>query len=100
MAVTEQTADELATRRAIREERMRLAESLHELRDEFGGAAAVRAHLEERLQRILPLAVVGALGVGFVLGGGIGATARFLLRRSREGHVKAQAGRFAVVDRR
>ncbi len=98
MATTEPT-DELEVRRAIREERQRLAESLDELRGELG-TGPLKQGLEERLQAVFPVAAAGALGAGFVLAGGIGATVRLLLRRGREGRVKAQAGRFALVDRR
>jgi hypothetical protein len=41
----------------------------------------------------------GALGAGFVLAGGIGATMRLLARRSREGHEKARVGRFSFIKR-
>jgi hypothetical protein len=37
-----------------------------------------------KLQAKLPLAAAGALGVGFFLAGGIGATVRLLFRRGRE----------------
>ena len=42
---------------------------------------------------------VGALGAGFLLAGGIGATARLLMRRGREGRTKARLGPFSLVDR-
>ena len=82
-------------RDAIRRERRHLTESLDELRGELHEATDVGG----RLGAVLPLAVTGALGAGFVLGGGIGATVRLLLRRGREGTVKAKAGRYAVVQR-
>ena len=43
--------------------------------------------------------LVGALGVGFLLAGGVGATARLIFRRGREGETKATLGRFRLVDR-
>jgi hypothetical protein len=94
MAVTEPRG-ESDVRQAIRQERHLLADSLDELRGELHEATDLGA----KLGGVLPLAVVAAIAAGFVLGGGIGATVRLLLRRSREGAVKAQAGRFAIVDR-
>jgi hypothetical protein len=52
-----------------------------------------------KVRRKLPLIAVGALGVGFVFAGGIGAGMRLLARRGREGQTKARFGRFSVVDR-
>jgi hypothetical protein len=52
-----------------------------------------------KLKGKLPLATAAALGAGFVLSGGIGATMRLLMRKSREGETKARFGRFSVVDR-
>ena len=47
----------------------------------------------------VPVAAAAALGAGFVLAGGIGATVRLLFRRGREGTEKARVGRFALIDR-
>lgn len=94
MAVTEPRS-ESEFRQAIRQERHLLADSLDGLRGELHEAT----DLGGKLGGVLPLAVVAALATGFVLGGGIGATVRLLLRRSREGKVRAQAGRFALVRR-
>ena len=94
MAVTEPTGEQ-EIRGAIREERQQLASSLDELRSELREAADLGA----RLNGVLPLAAAAAAGAGFVVGGGIGATVRLLLRRSREGTVKAKAGRFTLIDR-
>ena len=76
MAATE----ELQVREQIRRERRLLVESLDELRGELGEATDVAS----KLNGALPLAAAGALGAGFVLGGGIGATVRYFMRRSRE----------------
>jgi len=76
MAATE----ELEVREQIRRERTALAESVEELRGELGEATNVAG----KLDGVLPAAVAGAVGAGFVLGGGIGATVRYFLRRSRE----------------
>src|SRR4051794_14371478 len=87
------TAEEL--RLEIRDERDRLADAVVTLRDEIGEAADIAGKLRAKL----PLVAVGALGAGFVVAGGIGATARLMFRRGREGHEKARVGRFSVVDR-
>lgn len=82
-------------RREIGAERERLADAVETLRGELGEAADVRGKLRAKL----PLAAAGALGLGFVASGGIGATVRLLLRRGREGEPKAKAGRFTLIDR-
>jgi hypothetical protein len=52
-----------------------------------------------QLRARLPIVAAGALGAGFFLAGGIGATMRLLARRSREGRTQVKAGRFGLVDR-
>ncbi|HEY1273851.1 MAG TPA: hypothetical protein VGF25_03040, partial [Thermoleophilaceae bacterium] len=52
-----------------------------------------------KLRPKLPLVAVGALGAGFVLAGGIGATARLMFRRGREGDEQIRLGRYSIVDR-
>jgi hypothetical protein len=37
--------------------------------------------------------------MGFLLAGGVGATARLIFRRGREGETKAQVGPFRLVNR-
>jgi hypothetical protein len=37
--------------------------------------------------------------VGFLLAGGVGATARLIFRRGREGDTMAKLGRFRIVER-
>jgi len=74
-------------RRDIEFERQRLAEAVDSLRD----AAKIRVN---------PAVLAGAaLGAGFVLAGGIGATVRLIFRRGRESDAKASVGRFKLVDR-
>lgn len=82
-------------RREIEVEREQLAEAAETLRESVGEATNIGA----RLRSNLPVVAVGALGLGFVLSGGIGATARLIFRRGREGETKAKLGRFRVVDR-
>ncbi|MGH3070969.1 MAG: hypothetical protein ACRDNB_01705 [Gaiellaceae bacterium] len=67
-------------RREIERERRELAEAVDHLRDGLGEATDVAAKLRSRL----PLVAAGALGAGFFLAGGIGATMRFLARKGRE----------------
>ena len=87
------TAEEV--RRDIGTERERLASAVDELREEVGEVT----DLTGKLRGKLPVVAAGALGAGFVLAGGIGATARLLLRRGREGKTKARLGPFSLVDR-
>ena len=82
-------------RREIEAEREQLAHAVDELRTEMGEAANVTAKLRAKL----PVVAVGALGAGFVLAGGIGATMRLIFRRGREGTEKARLGRFTIIDR-
>jgi hypothetical protein len=82
-------------RRDIEAEREQLAEAVEDLR---GGLAKV-TDIGSKLRSNLPLVAAGALGAGFFLGGGIGATMRLLARRGREGTTKAKVGPFSFVDR-
>jgi hypothetical protein len=78
-------------RRDIEAERERLADAVDDLRSEMDVNAKLRGKL--------PLAAVAALGAGFVVSGGIGATMRLVMRRGREGRTKARFGPFSLVDR-
>jgi hypothetical protein len=78
-------------RREIESEREQLAQAVDHLRDGMDVTGAVRSKL--------PMVAAAALGAGFVLSGGIGATMRLLMRKSREGETKARFGRFRLVDR-
>src|ERR687888_1112764 len=82
-------------RRDLETERERLATAAESLRKRLGEATDVSA----KLRTNLPAFAVAALGAGFVLAGGIGATARLLMRRGREGRTKARLGPFSLVDR-
>jgi hypothetical protein len=75
-------------------------------REQLAGAAeSLRASIEEatnvsaKLKANLPVVAAGALGIGFLLAGGVGATARLIFRRGREGETRAKLGRFRLVDR-
>jgi len=82
-------------RRDIETEREQLAGAADTLRDSFSEATDISG----RLRANLPVVAVGALGIGFLLAGGVGATARLIFRRGREGETKAALGRFRLVDR-
>jgi hypothetical protein len=82
-------------RREIETERDQLASAVDVLRSEIGEATDIGAKVRSKL----PAVAAGALGAGFLLAGGIGATMRLLARRGREGKEKARFGRFSFVDR-
>jgi Protein of unknown function (DUF3618) len=67
-------------RREIEQERRELADAVEQLRDGLGEATNVAAKLRTRL----PAVAAGALGAGFFLAGGVGATMRFLARKGRD----------------
>ena len=67
-------------RREIERERQELAVAVEQLRDGLGSAADVTG----KLRAHIPVVAAGALGAGFFLAGGIGATMRFLARKGRE----------------
>jgi hypothetical protein len=82
-------------RREIETEREQLADAADNLRESLGEATNISAKLRSNL----PVVAAGALGIGFLLAGGIGASARLVFRRGREGETKAKLGRFRLVDR-
>jgi hypothetical protein len=82
-------------RRDIEAERQQLAGAAEQLRESLGEATDIRG----KLRANLPAAAAGALGLGFLVAGGVGATARLLFRRGREGETKAKVGRFRIVGR-
>jgi hypothetical protein len=78
-------------RHELEREREELATAAENLRGSVNVTAALRSKL--------PVVALGALGTGFFLAGGIGATARLLMRRSREGETKARVGRLRISSR-
>jgi hypothetical protein len=82
-------------RRDIESEREQLAGAADTLRESIGEATDIKGKLRSNL----PAVAAGALAVGFVVAGGVGATARLIFRRGREGETKARVGRFRLVDR-
>ena len=81
--------------REIETERDQLAGAAESLRESISEATDISG----KLRANLPAVTVGALGVGFLLAGGVGATARLIFRRGRGGETKGRAGRFRLVDR-
>ena len=82
-------------RRDIELEREQLAQAVESLRTGIGAAA----NIGERLRSRLPAVAAGALGAGFLLAGGVGATMRLIARRSREGDERVRLGRFRLIHR-
>jgi hypothetical protein len=82
-------------RRDLEAEREQLATAAESLRDSIGEATDVTGKMRAKL----PVVAAGALGAGFLLAGGVGATARLIFRRGREGEEKARVGRFRLVER-
>jgi hypothetical protein len=82
-------------RREIESEREQLADAADNLRESLGEAT----NISGKMRSNLPAVAAGALGIGFLLAGGVGATARLIFRRGREGETKAKLGRFRLVDR-
>jgi hypothetical protein len=77
-------------------ERERLAQAVDTLRAGVKDATDVRAKVRDNL----PIVAAGALGAGFLLAGGIGATLRLLFRREDEYEGREiRVGRFSIVDR-
>jgi hypothetical protein len=68
-------------RRDLESEREQLADAADSLRESVGKATDISA----RLRANLPAVAAGALAVGFLVAGGVGATARLIFRRGREG---------------
>ena len=69
-----------AVRHEIEVERKELESAMEQLRDGLGVATDVAGKVRGRL----PVVAAGALGAGFFLAGGIGATMRLLARKGRE----------------
>lgn len=82
-------------RRDLEAEREELASAAESLRESLGEAADITGKLRAKL----PIVAAGALGAGFILAGGVGATARLIFRRGREGEETARVGRFRLVSR-
>ena len=90
MATTDSRSTE-QVRRDIEAERERLADAVDDLRSGLDPGTMLKGKI--------PIAAAAAIGAGFLLSGGIGATMRLIFRRGREGDEKARFGRFSFVDR-
>ena len=93
MGTNGRTAEDV--RRDLATERDELASAVESFRREVGEATDVKG----KLRANMPAATAAALGLGFVLAGGIGATMRLLARRGRQGTETARVGRFSFIDR-
>jgi outer membrane murein-binding lipoprotein Lpp len=82
-------------RKDIDAERERLASAVDELRASIAGAADIGGKLKSKL----PLVAGAAASAGFVLAGGVGATARYFARRGREGSERARIGKLSLFQR-
>jgi hypothetical protein len=82
-------------RREIEVEREQLAGAAESLREQLGEVTDITG----KLRANLPAAALGALCVGFLLTGGVGATARLIFRKSREGEIMAVIGPYVLVER-
>jgi hypothetical protein len=89
---TRSTAD---VRRDLEAERERLATAAESLRETIGEATDITGKMRAKL----PVVAAGAFGAGFLVAGGVGATARLIFRRGREGDEVARFGRFRLVGR-
>jgi ornithine cyclodeaminase/alanine dehydrogenase-like protein (mu-crystallin family) len=81
-------------RRDLEQERGELASAAESLRETLGEAANITGKMRSKL----PVVAGGALAAGFLVAGGVGATARLLFRRGREGTTRARLGRVRIVD--
>ena len=75
------------------------AEQLSQAVDSLRSSVSEMTNLAGKVRANLPIVAAGALGAGFVLAGGIGATMRLLMRRGREGTERARFGPFSLVER-
>jgi len=82
-------------RKDIDIERERLASAVDELRGSIADATDIGGKLKSKL----PLVAGAAASAGFVLAGGIGATARYFARRGRGGHERARVGKLSLFQR-
>jgi uncharacterized protein DUF3618 len=69
-----------AVRRDIEAEQKELEAAVEQLKEGLGDVTDVAGKLRGKL----PVVAAGALGAGFFLAGGVGATMRFLARKGRE----------------
>lgn len=90
---TTRTPEQIRAELAV--ERAQLAEAVEQLRTELGEATDISGKLKSKL----PTVAAGAASTGFVIAGGIGATARYFARRGREHQESARVGRWSLRKR-
>jgi hypothetical protein len=76
-------------------ERERLAQAVNTLRAGVKDATDVKAKVRDNL----PVVAAGALGAGFLLAGGIGATLRLLFGSREDEAREIRVGRYSIIDR-
>jgi hypothetical protein len=76
-------------------QRAELVDAVEQLRGELSEAANIGSKLKSKL----PAVAGAAASVGFVLGGGVGATMRYLARRGRDADEKVRVGRWSIRNR-
>jgi hypothetical protein len=81
-------------RRDLEQERDQLASAADSLRENIEEATDITGKMRAQL----PLVAGGALAAGFLLAGGIGATARLIFRRGREGNTIGRIGPIRLVE--
>jgi hypothetical protein len=81
-------------RRDLEQERDQLASAADSLRENIDEATDIGGKMRSNL----PAVAGGALAAGFILAGGIGATARLIFRRGREGTTIARIGPIRFVE--
>jgi hypothetical protein len=82
-------------RRDLEAEREQLAGEAESLR----GTLSEATDITGKLRANVPAVALGALCVGFLFAGGVGATARLIFRKGREREVRAIVGPFILVER-
>ena len=82
-------------RKDIDSQREQLGSALDELRHSIGAAADIGGKLKSKL----PIVAGAAASAGFVLAGGIGATARYFARRGRDGNERLRFGKLSLLRR-
>ena len=76
-------------------ERQSFAAAVEQLRRDLNAAVDVSTKLKSNL----PLALLCAGTAGFVVAGGIGATAHYLARRGRDAHKQTRGSVLAIIGR-
>jgi hypothetical protein len=92
-------APDSRTTEQVRQELESEREGLAQAVDTLRGQVNEMTDVGSKLRANLPAAAAGALGLGFLIAGGIGATMRLFARKSRESDEVVRVGRFSFFDR-